>query len=874
MRPCHFLISLLFLLLCSNVYGQQDVDFKLIGNFLPGKKILKTKRDFNDPYLWVLTANNGVYRVNSNTLIVDDYTGAFAAYSNLDFIDIAGFNQNQAFIATNSTNVIAFKSGALKVFGQGDGLLHIVNSVGVSNFGNVIPIGKVVIGTAKGMGLLDPGTYQFNYITGNINDEIRVFDAGYRSFVFKSSANTNMPQGVPINLLGDFVSIVGEIYPVGGSGNNVKTVYGTKPVILTTSPGYQTYFFWGNENGMFQVPFQNINYSNPLYGHYLDHVSVNKIADIYGLASLGNPYFNLKPYTFTKQNLLIGTSQGLFFSNSIYGQYAGGLQSFALQHYDALGNININDICVNGTASTYMDTPTGCENGVWVAADDGLYLLKPDYSKYLDPTQRLKAISFNIANGDDITETSVCGGGSIQMAMNLNTLQNNLIQWYKDGVALPGATGNTLTVTMPGDYYATLHELCEGIIAETNHLKVDAGASPVFTFPYPSKIANCNTNPVVLKTDNNPAYSYRWYTNGILNGQTTSLFTVTGSGKYKVEVSACSGSWVASKEVEVDFIKLPTPVVMADKSAYCLGDEALLSIAALPDPAYTINWYKNGLLLAAGANKNALVATTSGIYTVTLTSNQPDSDGTVCTTASAARSLTFESKPTVSIQKIIKTTLCDGQSVDLKVQYDNGTIKWSTGDTNDQITVTHSGTYTVFATLAAGCFTSATTDLTFLPNPVLNIPDGVVCSDLHKTVTLTAPAGLKSYLWNGVAGTETYTADHVQTVTLTVTDANGCTATQEIHITGDCPDLKIPNTFTPNGDGVNDLWAIAGLTTDQTAVVKVFNRLGQVIYDNKGYAKPWNGEYNGRKLPAGVYFYVISAKSGTQTYNGSITVVY
>lgn len=70
-----FRFLLLFALISSVyiTYGQ-DVDFHLNGTFLTGKNILKVKRDFKDPYLWVLAQNHEVYRINSVTKIVDDYT--------------------------------------------------------------------------------------------------------------------------------------------------------------------------------------------------------------------------------------------------------------------------------------------------------------------------------------------------------------------------------------------------------------------------------------------------------------------------------------------------------------------------------------------------------------------------------------------------------------------------------------------------------------------------------------------------------------------------------------------------------------------------------------------------------------------------------
>jgi hypothetical protein len=82
---------LLFLFLVSIYFSgyAQPLNFTVANHFFTGVKILKVKRDFNDPYLWVLAQNNQVFRINSIAQTVDDYTGTFSSYNNLQFIDIA-----------------------------------------------------------------------------------------------------------------------------------------------------------------------------------------------------------------------------------------------------------------------------------------------------------------------------------------------------------------------------------------------------------------------------------------------------------------------------------------------------------------------------------------------------------------------------------------------------------------------------------------------------------------------------------------------------------------------------------------------------------------------------------------------------------------
>lgn len=89
------------------------------------------------------------------------------------------------------------------------------------------------------------------------------------------------------------------------------------------------------------------------------------------------------------------------------------------------------------------------------------------------------------------------------------------------------------------------------------------------------------------------------------------------------------------------------------------------------------------------------------------------------------------------------------------------------------------------------------------------------------------------------------------------------------------PPLQIvaPNTFTPNGDGINDLWAIAGLNTYPNCTITIYNRYGVQLYFSKGYTKPWDGTDNGKALPVGTYYYVIDLNQHKPKVTGFVTIV-
>jgi gliding motility-associated-like protein len=108
--------------------------------------------------------------------------------------------------------------------------------------------------------------------------------------------------------------------------------------------------------------------------------------------------------------------------------------------------------------------------------------------------------------------------------------------------------------------------------------------------------------------------------------------------------------------------------------------------------------------------------------------------------------------------------------------------------------------------------------------------------------------------------------------TVTVTGTGLCSATASITIKVLLPPV-IPNTFTPNGDNVNDTWVIEHLNDYSNCTVEVYSRNGRLVYSSVGYGTPWDGRYKGSPLPIGTYYYVINPKHGRTTLSGYITIV-
>ena len=95
----------------------------------------------------------------------------------------------------------------------------------------------------------------------------------------------------------------------------------------------------------------------------------------------------------------------------------------------------------------------------------------------------------------------------------------------------------------------------------------------------------------------------------------------------------------------------------------------------------------------------------------------------------------------------------------------------------------------------------------------------------------------------------------------------------EVNITIGSSGVIIPNTFTPNNDGINDLWAIKGLDSYPDVLVQVFTRYGQKVFESKGYSQYFDGKLGGTNLPAGVYYYIINLNSKCSLLSGSLTII-
>ncbi len=154
--------------------------------------------------------------------------------------------------------------------------------------------------------------------------------------------------------------------------------------------------------------------------------------------------------------------------------------------------------------------------------------------------------------------------------------------------------------------------------------------------------------------------------------------------------------------------------------------------------------------------------------------------------------------------------------------------------------------------------------------------DTIICYDYGEQGKIMASAeggfGNLSYSWSNDGGNAAINLVSPLVTTdyqVTVFDECGRSTTfaKGVKITVECP-LKPVNVFTPNGDGVNDLFKIGNLADLENVELVVYNRWGKVVYKTDKYDNSWNGTFmdSGNPCPAGIYTYVITTSSETYDY--------
>ena len=183
------------------------------------------------------------------------------------------------------------------------------------------------------------------------------------------------------------------------------------------------------------------------------------------------------------------------------------------------------------------------------------------------------------------------------------------------------------------------------------------------------------------------------------------------------------------------------------------------------------------------------------------------------------------------------------------------------------------GNYNVLISNADTCLVSE--PFTVLTNPLgsLSLPaDTSICE--NDTVLLAPPLAGVTYNWNG-KNDKSVVISMAGVYDITALAANGCSKAFTVNVHSQNCSTFMPNAFTPNGDGINDLFRIPPNVNLAINDFLIFDRLGNKVFSTRNRREAWDGNYNGKKSAEGIYIYVIDGSIGRKEIRikGFVTLI-
>lgn len=446
-----------------------------------------------------------------------------------------------------------------------------------------------------------------------------------------------------------------------------------------------------------------------------------------------------------------------------------------------------------------------------------------------------------------------------------------------------GGSGQQLTVNSSGAYSAT---------ATSPQGCTSSDVVQVSLLPLPvnnlQDLTACISQPPTLNAGN-PGHTYLWST-----GASTSTITPTASGTYSVTITSPAG---CSATYSSNVMLMPlVSVELGSDTTLCSGNSLALD-AGMPDAAWSTG--TSGQFLTVGQPGTYSVTVTNGscsatdaitvavlqgpqnnlapvtscadtpvtldagnagsafawstgatgqtiqvqatnTYSVTVTSPQG------CT-ATFSAAVQMVAPPVVELG--MDTVLCEGQTLLLDAGNPGSSYQWSNGSTARRIQVRQTGTYSVTVS-NSHCQRSDAITVLFNPSPARMAQRQVfTCLDeAPRHVILDAGNPGAQFRWDDGSTQQTFRATAYGWVGVDITNTYGCALRDSVLVSEYCTSaVYVPNSFTPNGDGLNDVFIPVGKNI-ATLHLMIFDRWGALIYETNDVNMGWDGTYRGQPV--------------------------
>ena len=457
------------------------------------------------------------------------------------------------------------------------------------------------------------------------------------------------------------------------------------------------------------------------------------------------------------------------------------------------------------------------------------------------------------------TGTTICEGQGINLTVAA-TGTNITYQWFKDGVALAGATTATYADTAvalaeAGSYTVTVSGACVPAVTSAAAVVIVNQGAAFTVQPEPSTIV-CSGTQVILTvaTTGGTGVTYQWFKgNTAISGATTTTYTITAStvadsGSYTCQVTVASCGTITSDAAVVVVNQAPAITSQPQSKEICVDQSTTFTVVAT-GTNLTYQWFKDGVALAGEVTNtysvtNATQADSEDFYCIVTSTSCPDIQSNTVT-------LLVKPLPTATIAQGNPSTICAGESTQVIFNGTAGAVVSYTinGGTPETITL-NAGIATILPTgtltkttvyeLVSVTYTgpdacsqtlTGSATVTVNPLPKVVIEDGTICVDpitLATTRTYLLNTGLNeaeyTFEWFDVNGSiplatnSFYEVSVIGQYGVTITDIiTGCQASAYANVDQSLPPLDFDYT-------------VSGFFADNPTVVITATPIGNYEY--------------------------------------------
>jgi gliding motility-associated-like protein len=445
-------------------------------------------------------------------------------------------------------------------------------------------------------------------------------------------------------------------------------------------------------------------------------------------------------------------------------------------------------------------------------------------------------------------DTSICQGQSL-------TLQATQI--FTSYLWSTGATTQSINVNAIGTYWlkGTNAAGCSGY----DTVNITVNPAPVIQIT-PGNPSICKGDSVTLvATSTIAGTTFNWS-----NGGNGSSITVSPLATANYTVIGSKNTCKDTATVTVTVNPIPVVTISPANPSVCKGDAITLN-ASSNLANTTFLWNNNSTNTTINVSPN----TNTNYFVVGSLSPCKDT---------AFVTVTTKPLPVLSVTAD-KNPICEGETVKLTASSDiaSTTYLWSNTSTAGFINVSPlSSSYYFVTGTASNCHDTAGINITVISKQTLNLgEDRYLCAGDEVNLTATNLTG--SYLWSNGSNSSTIILTEPGVYWLRV-DNNGCIASDTIEMKK-CSEIWVPNVFTPNEDGINDIFRPV-VTEIQKLTINIYNRWGEMIFETSDINGGWNGKIHNNEAPTGVYFWIIkyyenrsSAQDIQKEIKGSVTLL-